>query len=185
MFQYTQYIKSEICNRKVYYKPRSTMNDRIGFDYIVNMNIIDKVLVLEKSLRFKKCVYCNSKKCDVKLSCCGKKCHYNCAISNNFSCNCENKNTTNSKIVLTHDISIEKEDDTKCVVCMDEWETVTKCGHRICRSCLDTIYKEHGNNMMCPICRKRLIERKKPKKAEIEIDIENGDSVKVLIIFES
>lgn len=38
---------------------------------------------------------------------------------------------------------------------------------------------------MCPICRKRLIERKKPKKAEIEIDIENGDSVKVLIIFES
>ena len=181
MFQFTDYIGSEICNKKVYYRPRSGMFAKRTCDYIVNVNIIDKVLVLNKTPRFKKCIYCNKKKCDVKLSCCEKKCHYNCAIYNNFMCDCEEKSLTCKKISLI-DNAPSSEDDTKCVVCMDDCETVTKCGHRICRSCLDTIYCEHGNNLKCPMCRRGLIEKKENNSVEMKINVDGVDVVTNFII---
>lgn len=180
-FKFTDYIGCEICNKKVYYKPRSGIFSKRTCDYVVNVNIIDKVLVLEKPPRFKKCIYCNKKKCDVKLSCCEKKCHYDCAIFNNFSCDCDEKKVTCKKIALTN-YTPSEEDDTNCVICMDDCKTVTKCGHRICRSCLDTIYCEHGNNMKCPMCRRGLIEKKKNKSVEMKINVDGVDVVTNFII---
>lgn len=179
LFKYCSWIPVEICDRKVYYIAENKNN----INYEIKMHIINEVFVLKNKPRFKKCIYCNNKKCNAKLSCCGKICHFQCATENNFKCKCSHKTNTQNKIPLSE--MKPEDEDNYCIVCMDDCDTVTKCGHRICRGCIDQLFIQYGTEMKCPMCRGRLVEQKKEQKILMDVDIGIEQKVKVLIYLQA
>ena len=148
--------------RVVYHHTESSFFNSDGAHYNIKLRIIDEVIVDSRISRWKKCHYCRGRRCQTRLTCCGKPCHYMCAANHNFVCGCTQKKGSQGLINLCESIQ-EGNDENYCSVCMDECDTVTDCGHRICRKCVDKLHSMHGNNISCPLCRKNLII---PKKSE-------------------
>ena len=162
MFTSHGFTKSIICNKVVYYHTKTPLFDKKGINYEIKLRIMKEVVVDPKISRFKKCLYCQGKKCQTRLTCCGKPCHYMCAANHNFACGCSQKQGT-EKLIHLSDSNTTDDDDTNCIVCMEECKTVTECGHRICRGCVDTLHQMHQNKTSCPMCRKNLVT---PKESE-------------------
>lgn len=165
-FQFSSYIKTVFDNKMIYYKPDNMYN---GFDYFIKIQIVEEVKMNSKIWKHRRCKYCGNKKCDSQLSCCGSNIHYNCALNNNFTCDCINCHVSSKRIILINNdkdimksscecikVKCNKEHDKNCSICFDECNTKTECGHLVCRKCMDQMYQNEGENTKCPICRNGL-----------------------------
>ena len=179
MFTSQGFSKSHICNRVVYYHTQTPFLDRCGINYEIKLRIMKEVVVDPKISRWKKCLYCRGRRFQTRLTCCGKPCHYMCAANHNFACGCSQKQGTEELIHL-QDSNATDDDDTNCIVCMEECNTVTECGHRICHNCVNTLYTMHKDNTSCPMCRKNLVTPKKSEFITEEFTIK-CDEIKVRV----
>ena len=179
MFTSQGFSKSYFYDRVVYYHTETPFFDTKGINYNIKLQIMDEVIVDKKISRWKKCVYCKGRRCETRLSCCQKPCHYMCAANHNFVCGCSKKKGTED-IIHLQESNPSEDDDSHCIVCMDPCDTVTDCGHRICRGCVDTLHQMHKDNTSCPMCRKNLVTPKKSEFITEEFTIK-GENIKVRV----
>lgn len=166
MFKQSEYSNIIWGNKSVSHKTDSITFDyeRTGVKYMINLIINDKIILNDKSSMFKRCIYCKERYTTAKLTCCGKNCHINCASSNNYECNCKKSTgniislVSNTETCVKCDDQEDNEADNKCSVCFEECTSKTKCGHLICRECVDNIYKLNREKSNCPLCRKSLCD---------------------------
>ena len=147
----------------------------MGYKYVMKIIIINNLRENTKIWKYRRCGYCNHKRCNSKLTCCGKNVHIDCATNNNCKCDCENRKFVDTQIVLQKNNKSYSDDNT-CSVCMETCELTTQCGHCICKECLDKIYTEHGAESKCPICRDDLINKNERSINEIA-DFKLNDKV--------
>ena len=156
-FQFSSYIKTVFDNKMIYYKPDNMYN---GFNYFIKIQIVEEVKMNSKIWKHRRCKYCGNKKCDSQLSCCGSNIHYNCALNNNFTCNCINCHVSSKRIILiNNDKDIMKSscecNEVKCnkVKCNEVKCNEVKCNKVKCNEVKCNKVKcneEHDKN--CSIC---------------------------------
>ena len=193
-FEYMEFVRKQICQRMVYFKPSSGLYNNCYIDYIINLYIEPNVLMLKKKTAFKKCIYCKKRRCDIQTLDGGEFCHYGCYIEKMRS-NMEENNEEQIEETCENNITLQckcpvDEDDKNCMVCFDKCQTITKCGHRICGSCVNSIHCVHKDETKCPMCRKILVEKKDKnhQKKEnvhiVEVTVEDTRFVRVRLIFD-
>lgn len=190
-FEYMEFIYKKMCERMVYFKPSSGLYNNHPI-YIINLYIEPNVLMLKKKTVFKKCVHCKKRKCDMRMMDSGEFCHYGCNLDKMRSCMAENKEelieeTCENNITLRHKCPLDEDDN--CMVCFDKCQTITKCGHRICRSCVNSIHCVHKDETKCPMCRRNLVEKEDENNKQdniyiVEVNIKDTRFVRVRLIFE-
>ena len=185
-------------NKSVLYKVDYNFSCYFNTKYNIEIYINKYIDIFDKIKRFSKCIYCNKRKVNSKLSCCDKFCHISCAINNNYNCNCiedteniiklesvdEKKcNHVIEKKKENHDTDVnDNTDDNECIVCYNKCSTKTSCNHLICRECTNNIYKTDGINSKCPICRSNICNKNSNNYLVDNIFKDNPNySVKVLI----
>ena len=119
-FKSEGFTKTCLFNRVVYHHTESSFFNSDGAHYNIKLRIIDEVIVDSRISRWKKCHYCRGRRCQTRLTCCGKPCHYMCAANHNFVCGCTQKKGSQGLINLCESIQ-EGNDENLCSVCMDEW----------------------------------------------------------------
>ena len=143
----------------LYYKAKSSMMscNRDNSNYIIELLISKNTRYEPKQGKYKRCIYCNKKKCDISLTCCDQFCHQSCeleAAENNENHTVCSKEDSSDCIPLVNNL-----EQDKCCVCFEPTNEQTKCKHAICRSCLDKIYCTHQSESKCPMCRKKLVSK--------------------------
>ena len=66
----------------LYYNVKSSMMsfNKDNSNYIIELLISKNTRYEPKQGKRKKCIYCNKKKCDIRLTCCDKFCHESCDL---------------------------------------------------------------------------------------------------------
>ena len=166
MFKQSEYSNMIWENKSVSHRTDSIFSSygSSGVKYIISLIINDKITLNDKASMFKRCIYCKERYTTAKLSCCGKNCHVNCASSNNYECPCKKPTeniislVSNSETFVKCDNQEDDDIDNKCSVCFEKCTSKTKCGHLICRECVDNIYKLNKEKSKCPLCRESLCD---------------------------
>ena len=153
------YISAIVDNVCVSYKIYGNCFKDYGFDYFINIYISKRIRFEPKDGFRNKCLFCNKKKCSIRLSCCNKYCHIDCYLLHKDKIHSEC--CTNS--LSEDEIKLLSNDEDMCSVCLESIETKTECGHSLCRKCLDQIYYRHQGKTQCPICRNDLVKSKNTK----------------------
>ena len=131
-----------------FYRVQSAVN--YPYIYQIQVHVFDRVLLSTSSIRnkFHKCMYCNQKNANYKMRCCGKDTHLECGVKNKFSC-------------CHLNMYLNQAPQGECCICLESANTVTECGHNLCYSCLDQMYKNtNGANikLLCPLCRTTILQ---------------------------
>ena len=156
-FEQLQYSQSVMFEKKIYFISSSDEYDSDFINYNITIYIVPEVKMLKRKTILKKCFYCKKRHCDAKFISNGEFCHYQCGADHKFNVKCPHLHETfENNIVLYEKPTVDEEDN--CVVCFEECKTITKCGHRVCRDCVNKIHAAHGSNLTCPMCRGRLDE---------------------------
>ena len=66
-------------------------------------------------------------------------------------------NLERSKAVLENDEKLKETES--CPICLENLENITKtitpCGHFLCGTCVNKIFKANNEKLNCPICRQK------------------------------
>ena len=191
MFRSVGYSKHYMDNVIIQYHSASNFSfTNYDYDYIMD-------LIINKNIRYEpahgkreRCIYCNKKKCDIRLSCCDQFCHTDCYNCPNYDKHeyCRPLDSTDIIGLNESDTSNgdgnEQLNDTTCMVCIDPCDTITECGHTICRQCVDKLYCNHGDKTKCPMCRQGLVNNK-TKSNMFSFDVgDSGRPIKVKVTFQ-
>lgn len=167
-------------NNIIFCRAKSVKNEL--YKYKIYIQVIPELYSDFYIKKNKKCIYCDNNNCESRLSCCDLPVHPQCAKQNDFQCSCSNKkNNIPEKNIL--EIKKNKENDNNCIVCYEECNTQTSCGHRLCKSCFDSIYKIKGGNTKCPYCRTSLINNKETKIFEVQL--KRNLKIKALVVYKN
>lgn len=130
-----------------FYRVQSAIN--FPYIYEIQLHVFDKVTTYKSFIKpLHKCMYCNKKNPNYKMRCCNQYTHFDCGVKNKFAC-CH---------LAIYLVSAYRDE---CVVCLEETNTVTECGHHLCVNCLTEMYKksEHKDNKItCPMCRDVIVQ---------------------------
>jgi len=149
LFEEMDYTIMERKKNTVIYRARSLFSTNLHFygykiDYDIQYCVFDISTISLVNNIVRKCLFCQKNGCHYKLNCCKKFAHLDCILHNSECC----FNLKKKKI---------KEE---CMVCFEECDTDTQCGHPICLTCIGNIKKE-DNSIECPMCRKNLRSSRK------------------------
>ena len=148
------------------YRVQSAVN--FPYIYEIQLHVFDKVLYSPSILGlFHKCMYCNGKNSDYKMRCCNKYLHLECGVRNKFAC-CH---------VSNYLVSQEK---GECCVCLEPTYSLTECGHHVCVSCLEEMYKNSNtkdNKVLCPYCRNTIIKEETEFMDYKNVTVGNKDEI--------